>query len=41
MQSMQNEMFSKLKVRYIMKLANDDIVNSRKLYHKVLQTVMS
>ena len=41
MQSMQNEMFSKLKVRYIVKSANDDIVNSRELYCKVLQTAMS
>ena len=38
---MQNEMFSKLKVRYIVKSANDDIVNSRELYRKVLQTAMS
>ena len=34
-------MFSKLKVRYIAKLANDDIVNLRELYRKVLQIAMS
>ena len=41
MQSMQNEMFSKLKVRYIVKSANDDIVNFKELYCKVLQIAMS
>ena len=38
---MQNEMFSKLKVHYIVKSANDDIVNFRELYRKVLQIAMS
>ena len=38
---MQNEMFSKLKVRYIVKPANDDVVNFREIYRKVLQIEMS
>ena len=34
-------MYNKLQVNYTVKSANDDIVNSRELYRKVLQIAIS